>query len=232
MSRHDPHQTIADARATAPMPAALADRLRRIPVEVVDCRDVDRLPAGARQRARGRRADPAVTRHLETCARCRQIYAVLQAAMVPAPQSLPSMLRARLRRIIRRPPVRRPPVPRAFFEVDFRLAAAASLFLGLLLQPVASEVAGLTRWTTGQASSVSVRWMDSGARTGGFMWRIGHRTARRGLDSGATAVRAVDRGWDWLRMETEVLVTTSFTTMERLIERQGDKHGNTRQSDD
>ncbi len=224
-SQHD--RAIAAARTTAPLPAALAAKLRRIPAEVVVCRDVDRLVPAARQRARGRAADPAAERHLEGCDRCRQTYGALQAAFRPVKRLTPQKLWARLRHI-----ARRPMVPRTFYEVDLRLAAAASLFLGLLLQPVASDVAMMTRWTTGHAASVSTHWLDSSAQTGSVMLQVGHEGARLGLDGGATAVRAVDRGWRWLRHGSEALVSDSLTSIKRLIDRQGDSNGNTRPADD
>ena len=224
MTHKTPSDAVSAARGAVPMPSSLAARLRRIPTEVVVCRDVDRLISATRQRARGRQQEAAVERHMDDCARCRQVYGVLQVAFAEAARPVPFPLLARLRRV-----ARRPRVPRAFFEVDLRLATAASLLMGLLLQPVASEVANATRWATGQTRTVSTQWLSSG---GSRVWDWGRRGAEQGLEGGTSAMRAVDRSWQWVRTGTEQIFSRSLTSMERLIERQGDIDGDTRESDD
>lgn len=180
------------ARHERPMPAALAERLRAIPRERAVCRDVDRLFGAARARARGGPADAAAVAHLKTCARCETIYGAIAAAIRDAAREhpLPARLLDGLRGL-----ARRRPVPRIFGELDLRWALAASVMMGILLQPLAADAGIWVRQARHGAGARAVALVDGSgdgaeAAIGGL-----RRLAKTGYDAGSERLVAYGATW-------------------------------------
>ncbi len=119
--------------------AALMERLRALPRQIVLCRDVDRRwnelleTDGAGPAPKPVSSEMvALHRHVDACARCQTVVAALEAAVHLPRLELPARLVFRLPAVARKKPRQQQRLPRSLREP--RWALAASLLMALALQ--------------------------------------------------------------------------------------------------
>ncbi len=173
-----------------PLPEALRQRLQEIPRREAVCRDVERLYRATLRRARSAsghdaaRRDAAVDRHLESCARCREVYGTLFLALAEARRPLPARLASRLSALARKPETRLP-----LWIADVRYAAAVCYLVAALALGFAGDASALLRGATDAVGSKAQEWTASGESRGLEAWS----TVRSQVGSGVGA------GWHHLR---------------------------------
>lgn len=186
-----------------PLPAALQDRLRIIPQQMVVCRDVDRGWAELARQELAPGTAAGLRHHLARCERCAAVYATLETAVLEPPRPLPGTLTFRLHALGRSPaPKARVPA----FVRDIRYAAAAS-YLGALLvmfvvgNPVQAGARGLetvrppVAGMVGRVQDTGVAWWRAfDAWQGSVRQEAGQELQRR---RHAVAIAQQQRWHDW-----------------------------------
>lgn len=205
-ARHLLEVVSAEARdQPRPLPTALAERLRTIPRREISCDAVERLYLASLGRTADSVADdlaagdPAAERHLESCPRCRQLYAPLRAVAVQPPRRIPPRLGERLRAIPRQP---RP----AWWVRDSRYAAAVCLLTAGLLTATGSLQAEQLIDATRGAGQRTGEWITSSRQeSAGITQKLGS-----GIDT------ALAKGQAWLQGAGSVWGNFVETTGEQL----------------
>ncbi|MCB1033154.1 MAG: hypothetical protein KDD47_04895 [Acidobacteria bacterium] len=113
------------------VPSGLEERLRRIPNEVLLCRDIDRLWAPLLSDELEASLDQRCRDHIGGCPRCHRLVSVLREAREAPEEPREAFLRE-LRAIPRRPSVVRHRSEAPWWVLDLRYAAALCYALAVL----------------------------------------------------------------------------------------------------
>ena len=203
----------ASATASTPaLPPSLAARLRAIPRHEVVCRDVDRMTRAARAQAQDETPESAVLEHWAGCARCRAVYAALSVTMAARPPKLSAGIRRSVRQVARDHVVL-PFVPRILRELDWRWAAAASLLVGLLLQPLSGDAATATRTLRLRAESTVADWVAQGSARRQAWWQAVEESSARGREAFGQRADAYGETWKKLYQRTRRVVTDEASNL-------------------
>lgn len=212
---------VPQVRQEHALPRGLAERLRRIPQQEVVCRDVDRLMAATRAGVHGGPAELAACQHLDTCARCAAVFAAIAQAMKAArPRPMPQSLLDRLREV-----TKTSRVPRLLIDLDVRWAVAASIMMGLLLQPVAPTLASAFRAADARLGARAAQWIDDGSSGGrAALDRVGG-IAADGLDHGAERLNRYGATWKDLYSRSRRTFAVKTGSPDETNPERGDRDG-------